>query len=79
MSTAQRPLSEDLTGLARLEETLAGALTDAADEVEHADCLDEEQRAEVYTILQTLKADIELHRGLLNLMVEQVGEYASDA
>jgi hypothetical protein len=46
----------------RLEEALSDALSRTAAEVAHAECLDQEQRAEVYTILETLQADTQSHR-----------------
>ena len=63
MSTVER-----ISLTAGLEARLAGLLADAADEVAHAECFDEEQRAEVYTILNTLQADVEMHRGMISLL-----------
>ena len=53
----------------RLEEQLSDALRGAAEEVAHAQCLDEEQRAEVYTILDALRADTQTHRRVVGTWV----------
>ena len=62
------PGMTDMTGI---EAHLAAMLTEAEDEVAHMESLDTEQRAEIYTILQALKADSQLHRQL-------VGQWAND-
>jgi hypothetical protein len=56
----------------RLEEELSDALRRTADEVARAQCLDEEQRAEVYTILDALRADTQTH-------CRTVGTWVSDS
>jgi hypothetical protein len=53
----------------RLEEELSDALTRTAEEIAHAECLDEEQRAEVYTILETLRSDTHTHRKVVGMWV----------
>lgn len=53
----------------RLEEELADALRRTAAEVAHAECLDEEQRAEVYSILDALRADTQVHRRVVGTWV----------
>jgi Uri superfamily endonuclease len=65
--------------LRRLEDRLAAMLCDAAEEVEHMDCLDDEQRSEIYTILRALRADGEMHRGILAMLGDNPGEYVPDA
>ena len=57
--------------VAGIEANLAAMLSEAEDEVAHMESLDTEQRAELYTILQALKADSQLHRQL-------VGQWAND-
>ncbi|MFW6061199.1 MAG: hypothetical protein ACOC93_00170 [Planctomycetota bacterium] len=79
MSTVHEPARVDLAALARLEESLAEVLRDAAEEVDRADCFDQEQRAEVYTILRTLRADSAEHRGAIDRLQAQQGEYVTDA
>jgi hypothetical protein len=53
----------------RLEEELSAALKRTAEELAHAECLDEEQRAEVYTILETLRSDTKTHRQVVGMWV----------
>jgi hypothetical protein len=69
-SSGGPPCRGDLPGKAiRLEEELSDSLRGAAEEVAHARCLDEEQRAEVYTILDTLRADTRMHRHVVGTWV----------
>lgn len=53
----------------RLEDELSDAIRRTAEEIAHAECLDEEQRAEVYTILDTLRADTQTHRRVVGTWV----------
>ncbi len=70
----------DITKVGELEDRLSAMLYEAANEVAHTDCLDDEQRAEVYTILRALQADGEMHRGILSLLSRRLGgEYVADA
>ena len=62
----------DVSDLAGIEHQLATALTDAADEIKHAECFDDEQRAEVYAILQALRDDTEAHRAMVDLLARQL-------
>jgi len=58
-----------------MEARLADKLSEAADEVAHTECFDQEQRAEIYTILQAMKADAEAHRNIVGRWVnERTGE-----
>jgi len=45
-----------------VERGLAETLARTAQQVQHAECFDQEQRAEIYAILQALKTDTEAHR-----------------
>ena len=45
--------------IADLEERLVKGLIETADEVAHVECFDDEQRSEVYTILQAMRNDSE--------------------
>jgi hypothetical protein len=72
MPTNQDYVSADISQKAvRLEEKLSLAIQQVADEIAHTECLDEEQRAEVYTILDTLRSDTRSHQGV-------VGRWVSD-
>jgi hypothetical protein len=55
--------------IARMEEELRDSLQRAAEEIAHAECLDEEQRAEVYTILDALRDDGQTHRRVVGAWV----------
>lgn len=72
MSQADEIRSPELSRTMRLEAELAAALDEAAAQIAHAECFDEEQRAEVYTILQAIKTDAAAHRQI-------VGQWVSDA
>jgi hypothetical protein len=54
---------------AALEEDLSRTLRRTAEEIAHSECLDEEQRAEVYAILEALRSDTQTHRRLVGLWV----------
>ena len=70
MSPGQE-FAHQMSQAARLESRLADALTDTAEEVARTECFDSEQRAEVYAILDTLRADSQAHR-------ECVGRWVND-
>jgi len=72
MTAAQTNSSYDAAVLAGLENGLAAALTQTAEEVKRVECFDDEQRAEVYAILQALRTDTEAHRGIVDLLVRQL-------
>ena len=71
MTTAQK-IPPDLTVLTRLEETLAEQLVKIQYELDHADCFDDEQRAEVYTIVQALRDDTQAH---IRFLAQAAGHY----
>ncbi|MCE5326418.1 MAG: hypothetical protein LLG01_08365 [Planctomycetaceae bacterium] len=58
-------------GLDSQEAALASLLDSTSREIAHSDCLESEERAEVYTILEIIKADTRRHRQML-------GQYVSD-
>ena len=61
----------EMSRMARIEEDLAAAIEQAADQIAHAECFDLEQRAEVYSILHALQADSAAHRQLLGQWVSE--------
>ena len=71
----------EVSTLAGIEHQLASALTQTADEIKHAECFDDEQRAEVYAILQALRHDTEAHRAMVDLLARRFkrGRSAGDA
>lgn len=68
MTSLQVP---ELSGIADMEEQLAQRLHQASKEIDHMDCFDDEQRAEIYTILKALKDDTRAHCDI-------VGQWISD-
>ncbi|HUT61049.1 MAG TPA: hypothetical protein VNA25_24645 [Phycisphaerae bacterium] len=54
---------------AHVEDELARSLSRTSRQVAQAECFDDEQRAEVYTILQALRADTNAHQELLGTWV----------
>ena len=58
----------DMSAVANLENRLAAELIDTADELAHTECLDCEQRSEIYTIIQSLQADTRMHQTQVKLM-----------
>ena len=64
---------------AGLEDQLRATLVATADEVAHAECFDEEQRAEVYSILHALKSDSERHLRWVGQWVGQAKKEVADA
>ena len=58
--------------LARIEQGLVDIVQAASKEVGYAECLDDEQRAEVYSILHALRNDTAAHQQL-------VGQWVNDA
>jgi hypothetical protein len=48
-----------------VEEKLAASLMKTKAIIAHAQCFDDEQRAEVYTILDALKSDCDAHRRIV--------------
>ena len=75
MTTAQTT-QPDLAALARLEEDLADQLAKIQYELDHTDCFDDEQRAEIYTIVQALRDDTKAHIQFL-VQAQQAGQYTS--
>jgi len=65
--------------VAKIEDQLAGVLLRTTKDISHSECFDDEQRAEIYTILQTLKADTCLHRDIVGRWVSQSPREAAHA
>lgn len=64
---------------ATLEGLLAASLAETSDELARAECFDDEQRAEIYTILRTLLDDSQLHRQWVAQWAPDPPQAASDA
>ena len=70
---------DDVAALAGMERQLAETLVRTAGEVSHIQCLDNEQRAEIYAILQALKLDTEAHHSLASMLSTYISERPADA
>ena len=64
-------IADRLSALVETEEKLALVLSETAGDVARSECLDIEQRAEVYAILDAMRSDVEVHR-------ESVGKWVND-
>jgi len=73
--TTTLPSQFDIAALRQLEEQLAQRLEQTAHEIQHMDSFDDEQRAEIYTILQALREDSLAHRDALT---RWAGQWVSD-
>ncbi|MHC4294398.1 MAG: hypothetical protein ACYSTL_02300 [Planctomycetota bacterium] len=62
-----------------MEDDLSAKLAMTVDEVARTECFDSEQRAEVYTILETLKSNTETHRAMLKLLAGKMKAKRPDA
>ena len=61
MNGANPVLADKLSCVAELETQYAAVLGETAREVARVECFDDEQRAEVYAILEALRADAQQH------------------
>ncbi len=68
-----------ISEIADIESKLAIDVGKAAEEVAHVECFDDEQRSEVYAILQTLKSDCETHRRAAELLADKLTREGGDA
>lgn len=69
----------DLGTLSSLEDEMAAQLVRAADEMAHMEWDDDECRAEVYTIVEALKADGRAHRKMIDLVAHRLKGSPVDA
>jgi len=71
MTGDQHGVADVMSSAVGIEAQLAAKLAEAAEEVAHMEFFDQEQRAEIYTILQAMKADTQVHQ-------EVVGRWVND-
>ncbi|MGB2820239.1 MAG: hypothetical protein WBF17_04615 [Phycisphaerae bacterium] len=64
---------------ANAEDQLAATLMATSDEIAHSDCLDAEERSEVYTIVEAILADTRVHRQTIELLAHSLPEGGADA
>lgn len=69
----------DMTGMVGLEDQLAAALDRAANEMARLEYIDDEQRSEIYTILQAMQSDTQIHRNLVGRWVSDREQGRGDA
>lgn len=72
MMSASAHIQEGFAGLKQAESVIFQTITETTDELAHAECFDEEQRAEIYTILQAIRTDTETHRNTVELMAAKL-------
>lgn len=66
----------DLSAAADLEKKLASTLRQTTQEISRMEGLDDEQRAEVYAILETLTSDTKVHLAMAGMLAGKRGANA---
>jgi len=79
MVCGQGGVGGNFQALASVETQLAATLRATSEEIAHSECLDVEDRAEVYTILEAILADTNVHRETIELLAHQLAEGPADA
>lgn len=80
VTTMQGQLPEaDFGGVIGLEDQLAAALSKATTHMARLEYMDDEQRAEIYTILQAMQTDTEAHRCMVGQWVDDRMQGAGNA
>ncbi len=79
MSSVSGRGCDRLEKVAKLEASLLGRIEDAADELRHIECLDEEQRAEIHAILEAMKHDGQSHASAIRAMADGSAQEACNA
>lgn len=59
-----------MSELAGVEHRLASTLSDTTRQVARMECLDEEQRAEIYTILKAIGQDSQVHQAMADALAK---------
>ena len=72
LASAHLESPSDVSALSGIEHQLASTLVATAEEFRRAECFDDEQRAEIYAILQALRDDTEAHRAMIDLLARQL-------
>lgn len=71
MTGAGTYLEADLSGWASFELRIGDALAQTSDELAHTECFDQEQRAEIYAILQAMRNDTTNHHQMVELLARK--------
>jgi hypothetical protein len=79
MTSPQANFVENLSSLETAESVIFNSLNQTTDELAHAECFDQEQRAEIYAILQAIKTDTENHRQMIQLLAQKLNRNSPDA
>ncbi len=72
MTGAGMYVAADPLGWADAESHIGDVLAQTSEELAHAECFNEEQRAEIYAILQALKADTSNHRQIVEMLAAKL-------
>jgi len=75
----QSGVCEGAFAMKALENGLAATLARTTQQIQHADCFDQEQRAEIYAILQALRTDTEAHCIVAEFLTERLGRETGNA
>jgi hypothetical protein len=79
MSGMEGASPTDVSVLSTLEDRIAATLAKTTGEISRTESLDIEQRSEIYAILETLKADTEAHRALVDMLKRKLIRKTGDA
>lgn len=71
MSTTGTCVS-DLSAWVQAEARIHDVLERTTEELAHAECFDEEQRAEIYAILQAIRTDERNHRAMVEMLARKL-------
>ena len=63
----------NVSAATNMEDQLTESLRETANDLEHMELFDTEQRAEIYTILEAMRSDTELHRAVAARLAGEVG------
>lgn len=79
MTGAEIYRDADFAQYVSVESEIAESLSETADELAHTECFDQEQRAEIYAILQAIKTDTENHHRTVQLLAKKMNGEIPDA
>jgi len=79
MSSVQDHISSRLEQVVTMEKAILGRIEAAADDLMRTEELDEEQLAEIHTILQALRHEGESHAAMVERLARRLGREGHDA
>jgi hypothetical protein len=74
MTQGQASIRGTVQVIAGVEIQLSDTLSATSEDIAHSECLGMEDRAEVYSILQAIQADSELHRQAIQHLTHRLVE-----